>query len=638
MAPAKHSPRRRNSRKKWTLMFFLAGDNPLAPSVVYQMQALKNAGYHPDVNVIAQFDPHAERMPTHVLDVNLVEKVLHPGQDLVGILPNESYPRNLVHDKLWLEKDQFFDEEDTRRKVRVSIDKHLKSNNRIESVEQLNGNGNGRLYDPPEPDQGMSDENDPAKSLKLFLKFCREQYPAEHYMLFILGHGVIVGNDMFLFDEHAGKSSLKLPQFGDELKNFGRAVREKGSEFELIGFHSCSMSSLEVAYELQGTAHYMLASQGPAFVGSWPYTRILMRIFNDLNDRKEVGKKYVRDCVERIFDYVLYNSLDFQLAGYSFDVSLCDLGKVSQINKPLKELSTALKQALAQESTKGLILLAHWDAQSYWRETYTDLYDFCFCLVNRIEKGQPWPKASEPALKKMLNACCGIIDVLEQRRDVPSRANGSPRASRDDNKLIIRSAFAGPSYQYSHGLSVFFPWSKPTNGSFWEGEYHLQKGKRLDRKHYEFAKTLWDDFLDKYFTETQRLPLEEEMAHRPKPLNKIIKPRRKKPTLGELLLEHITTLTFNEQGQLGDPPSGSEGKGSGSDETGVEKGSATDESGRAAGDDSSFPSLKNHPSFSRQHHLEANKREKKARTGKKKAQLLSPNFWDAFKRPKSDLT
>jgi len=44
--------------REWTVMFYFASDNPLAPAIVSQLKAIKNAGYHPDINVVAQFDPN----------------------------------------------------------------------------------------------------------------------------------------------------------------------------------------------------------------------------------------------------------------------------------------------------------------------------------------------------------------------------------------------------------------------------------------------------------------------------------------------------------------------------------------------------------------------------------------------------
>jgi len=111
-------------------------------------------------------------------------------------------------------------------------------------------------------------------------------------------------------------------------------------EFELISFHSCSMSSLELAYELQGTANYMLASQGPNFVGSYPTARFLIKAFNDTNCEGQLPSP--RATILKFFSYILCNSFDFQLAGYSFDLCLCDLREARKTKELLAELSGLL--------------------------------------------------------------------------------------------------------------------------------------------------------------------------------------------------------------------------------------------------------------------------------------------------------
>src|SRR5215210_6662189 len=87
--------------KEWTLMFYFASDNPLAPGVVSQLKALKQAGFHPDANVIAQFDPQTEGTPTHIFDVNLINKLKHHGAPNIGFDGNDPFVRNLLEDKLW---------------------------------------------------------------------------------------------------------------------------------------------------------------------------------------------------------------------------------------------------------------------------------------------------------------------------------------------------------------------------------------------------------------------------------------------------------------------------------------------------------------------------------------------------------
>ncbi len=87
--------------KEWTLMFYFASDNPLAPSIVSQLKSIKDAGFHPEANVIARFDPHGTETPTHIFEVNLINKLQADGRSQVGPPAGDPFVRNLVSDKLW---------------------------------------------------------------------------------------------------------------------------------------------------------------------------------------------------------------------------------------------------------------------------------------------------------------------------------------------------------------------------------------------------------------------------------------------------------------------------------------------------------------------------------------------------------
>lgn len=559
--PNSKRSKRANPPKEWTLMFFFASDNPLAPGILSQLKSIQQAGFHPQVNVIAQYDPQTERAPLHVFDVNKVAKLRAREGKLeyqVGFKPNAFVP-NLVLDKLWAEQQN------------------------IEMVKTEIGRAGAKYRQPLPPGSGKRfkdkrEEPSPKESLKSFLKFCRESYPAKRYMLFILGHGLVVGNDMFLFDEHAAERSVSLNDLGRLLRGFRTTIEKDGQQFEALSFHSCSMSALEVAYQLNGTANYMLASQGPAFVGSWPYRQILMRVFQDT-----VGKeKDVKNTLQKIFTYCLYNSRDFQLAGYSFDLSLCDLNKVPEIKAPLRKLSATLAAALAVPLAQECILLAHWDAQSYWGESYTDLYDFCLRLNQRCEDANESSEEEDTQLVAIQEACDEVMKALQP----------------GDDKLIINSGFAGAAYQYSHGLSVFFPWSEPI-GKSWPSDYAS----------YRFKETKWIDFLDSYFKETMRAPRGSESSR-----GKFLR----KPRTDEILLDRMagggTGADRSLAGRLafaGGKGSGSDvtGKGSGSDVTGLKgsgsdvtgKGSGSDVTGKGSGSDATgdmgVASLKNYPPY-----------------------------------------
>ncbi len=743
--------------KEWTVMFYFASDNPLAPSIILQLKAIKDAGYHPEANIVAHFDPHTPNTPTHVFDVNYVEKLKALGSSQVGH-SNDPFVRNLVLDKVWGDRDE---DKAIRKQVSELVSEPFKkslarsrnghganghgANGYGASGRGGDGNGGGNgvvtvtavaaagesvmtemVAKLAQPDfglpvldsaDGLTDEAHPADSLTNFLVFCKNKYPARHYILFLLGHGLVVGNRMFMLDEHSAplaplvpppdaprdglesksaatsqeeidvSSSLTLKGLSGALDAFNE-IDKDGGKLELIGFHSCSMSGLEVAYELQGKANYMMASQGPAFVGSWPYRQILIQLFNNLNaglrpedltdagalmsrlragadpvskyvrgkfpddvnkvldERNDTGKllsglrgvlndrelcdaegiadidmreptrhlfsrarslrdanrrrlnrllladaypgaispnpatgpRYVKELIKKFFYAVLYNSADFQLAGYSFDLCLCDLNKVGGLKGRIDKLAEALKAGMAGDPgltrdtvpperravplARELILLAHWDAQSFWQDNYTDLYDFCFRLKRRCEHVFSW-KGEEAAgspqfkvLRRIIKACKKMMKALK------------PGLKDDDNRVIVRAEFAGAEYQYSHGLSIYFPWSRPADG-FFEKKYSK----------YKFAETSWGEFLNEYFTKTRRESFGQENPELVKPPESA--QARTQAVILELLLREIGTRIFTD-GQLA--------KGAGNDATG--KGAGNDASG-----DCDCSSVKNYPPF-----------------------------------------
>jgi len=488
--------------KEWTIMFYFATDNPLAVSAVSQLKAIKDAGFHPDANVVAQFDPYTEGTPTHVFDVNVVNKLKTPDRANIGFSGNDPTVRTLIEDKLWR------DEQTSTPQVATTAPTSNPEliRNALNRVLKQSYNVN---YKPPvAPDmRGESDpseEPSPEASLRGFLRFCADKYPARHYMLFMLGHGVVVGNDIFMLDEHASRNSLTLIELGQILAEFKHSIELEDQAFELVSFHSCSVSSIEVAYELQGTAKYMLASQGPAFVGSWPYRQILVRIFNALAGKTAID---MRDLMYQIYRSCMLNSVDYLLAGYSFQLTLCDLEKMvastATLRDTIAELARTLTAGLETEPANELsidsILLAHWKSQSFFNEMYTDLYDFCFCLSNKIKEFEAEGKTSKE-LTDIQQACGNVMDLLV--KEFPKQ-DGQPNAQ----QIIVASDSLGPAFQYSRGLSIYFPWQEPSKDSHIMAQY--------DR--YRFSteiKDNWAGFLRAYFKKTQRSVSNDEKDDR----------------------------------------------------------------------------------------------------------------------------
>lgn len=439
--------------KEWTIMVYCASDNELAPLMVSQLRGLKDAGPNPDVNVLAYFDPNERGVPTRLYCINKAPD--YPGQSSVDSHVNDM------------------------------LDDHLE----VENIEASPGSAAESLKDAlNRPDQ--IDAND---ALRIFLAFCREKYRAKHYALVLMGHGMIVANDAFLPDE-SPVSAITLNQLGSSLDGFGKKL-------ELLALHSCSMSAIEVAYELKGKANYMMASEGLSFVGGWPYRQLMSNTFSFVKksaDQKAKAQQQhappdVRELIELLYKLSSRNGKDFMLAGYSQDLALINLheDKFGPLTEAMKTLISELKAGLDDktEVRKQLIQLAHLESQSYFNESYTDLYDFCLCLARNCRKAKNF--------KPLRTACKRVMRKLEQS-DKPSNSDTRDKVF---NRVVIHSKHFGSLYQHSHGLSIYFPWSKPL------GNADDSVLKKYDK--YKFTEEFkepnsWLSFLNLYLAKTER--------------------------------------------------------------------------------------------------------------------------------------
>ena len=439
---------------EWTLMFFFAGDNALAPSMIPQVKAIKDAGFQEKTKVIVRFDPNEPGARTLLYDVNRRRRA--EDGTFIGDGDNP-YVRNMIEDVIGREE-----------------------------LEAAAGDGAKVLA----RDVVKSDETGAPESLSAFLDYCLKNHPARHYILFLVGHGMVVGSDAFLPDD-SPPTSISLEQLGEILGKFsGTAAKGEGA-LELLAMHSCSMSAVEVAYQLRGKARYMMASEGISFVGSLPYRKLIKKVLKQVHRSadNEVSERGLRSLMKSLFFLSLHNSTDFSLAGFSADLALCDLSdgrKFDGLTAALRGLTGELRGALKSTRGRDAILVAHWKAQSYWHESYTDLYDFCRCL----EEGC----GEEAELRNLKTACGNVIAELEIDRQNPF------------DRLVVFSEHIGPIYQYSHGLSVYFPWSEPIE----DGPVNVMQ----NYEKYAFTQALkqgdnddsWFSFLKDYFALTRREP------------------------------------------------------------------------------------------------------------------------------------
>jgi len=157
--------------------------------------------------------------------------------------------------------------------------------------------------------------------------------------------------------------------------------------------------------------------------------------------------------------------------------------KVETLRRLVNELAQTMEEELVAESKKkpgkpakhrveNSLLLAHWEAQSYNGEQYVDLYDFCDCLQKRV----PSPEIAKrcETLKKFIAT-----------------------------EFVLKSCYCGAIYQYSYGVSIYFPWANIAP-AYWNLDFVDEKAPG------------WGSFLKAYTRLTRRLPRNGTTDHRMK--------------------------------------------------------------------------------------------------------------------------
>jgi hypothetical protein len=300
----------------------------------------------------------------------------------------------------------------------------------------------------------------------------------------------------FLRDE-SSSGTLTMAELG---MVFAAVRSELNTEIDVLGLDSCLMSMAEVCYELRDSVKLMVSSESYGPQSGWPYRRILERMDETIRAQgdarpEQVASIIVDEHVDFYTDYALNN-------GLSVDISTLDVDKAGELAEKVRGLAKALGEELvmgasvkregrtaAREGRSDFldqIVLAHWEAQSYNGERFVDLYDFCSRLKERYH-----PDFIPAAPPEHENPAAWRDREIKSREKVRRRCGDMMSFIQDT--FVRRSCNVGIAYQYSFGVSIYFPWAEVSP------DYTPENLRFI-------GDSGWLDFLKAYVQNTRREP------------------------------------------------------------------------------------------------------------------------------------
>ena len=234
-----------------------------------------------------------------------------------------------------------------------------------------------------------------------FLLFCNENYPADRCAVIFWNHG---GGSVSgaAFDELYNMDSLKLTEMRAAFEAAGLPERPKGDtkyrqKYELIGFDTCLMASIDVANTFADYANWLVASQELEPGGGWDYEAFFSALANDPSmDGLELGK---------IICDSFYAACERTGEAEMATLSVIDLKQTPALVKAYNDVGAeALTYAGLDSHFFNEFGRAALHAENYGGNSDSEGY------TNMVDIGDLMQKAGDPLLPKTRRAMLQAVD------------------------------------------------------------------------------------------------------------------------------------------------------------------------------------------------------------------------------------
>ncbi len=307
---------------------------------------------------------------------------------------------------------------------------------------------------------GERDMSDPG-TLKEFLIWGVESFPAERYMLVLWDHG----NGLFrrsmggddddptrgLCQDWTGGSDLEIWEISSVLSDLNAS---HSLHFDIIAADVCYFAYLETAYEFRKYTDYMIGSSDEEPAPGWDYERALASISeNPTSSTRDVAIKIVERYLEQ-YDksYLTMMALDIGIMENLLLDTFTDLAEM--LISDMYEHQGSIRNARTRANSP--------------KSNYKDLYSFAKALT-------------------------------DSRSSLPLALTQRAQEFRTVLESAIIASGTGSQHPTSKGLAVWFP-------SNFQGTSYRTKYKQ----NFDFSELNWDEFLAEFDE-----PTEISITHEP---------------------------------------------------------------------------------------------------------------------------
>lgn len=344
------------TKKSWTVMVYMAGDNSLDPEGVVDLREMKKVGSTDKLSVIAQFD----RAQGHTSQRYVLRKGTQLAADSVAELGkvNTGDPKQLSDFIAWGVKEhpaehyllvlwnhgQGWDDTD------IYADERFRSLRRLTT-----GRIRHAVFHTP---------------VRRALE--RAKRDVEYRAI--------------LLDDNA-KDFLDNQEMKRVLAGTKKLLKRN---LDILGMDACLMSMAEVGYQAHRSTDYTVGSEETEPGEGWPYNTILSALAKN-------PAMSPRDLSALIVEKYLasYTAAD------GVTCSACDLSKADALATAVAGLAVAMKASLSDHTARQRLLSVRTQVQSYEVPDNIDLVDFCSLMAK---------SGASPAIA---TACRNVIQAVQ---------------------------------------------------------------------------------------------------------------------------------------------------------------------------------------------------------------------------------